>query len=1288
MLDERISVTDWNLLQTHGGPIILGHAFAFVGKDVFAQPTFAWVSHIFGAATVERPHVVSLLGPQTVELPGVKIRPVKLPDLVLTSITCDKALYRAGRDTVHLLVLNPLGPNTSATLVVAANGNEFGRYPLRLGAQGEAPFTLRDLPVGDYEVRFLDAPAAEPACEFTVAEYRLAPLVASLVERTLEPVKQKLHVKLRLESYGTPIEGAVQVDLTEGGRRVATVAAKAQAGLVEAAFSLTGEGPFALNVQVSADPSKTATVPLVGSRAAERKLTSFSTLGTEVQGSLLPSPGAQPVRGIYLEKGGQRSTPFQLERVDTRKVRLTATVPAQSVRMVAIDPTFPRARANAVNPAEAPFPGSTDERYQRGESLFHTAYFSDACAIFEQAREALDQPHPFYAYFAACCYARQGMPGPAVSALRQAIEDGWNDFRHLATDEDLASLRGFPPYEMLKNGGRQEIACESVAAGQHLEFEVPEPLSVFAVGAYVNQKPWEGWAAIVAPVKETVQVTVPAENLPASTVTLTFEYPTSQKTDAALYVIVKDARLLSPDTPGNRLAGRLKEYVESAAQHLNVGIATRLLKDAAPPPEPPAMPVYYKSTGSFRIPMPASAPAPPGGPGWGLETLMAAPAAAMGVFRGGGGPAVDEYASELCAEGGAEYEAAPPARTTVNEPEVLFAGLVDIQDGTGQLTVTLGDDFADYIVETFALSGLDWTAGETRFRAEKDPYLSLTMPLFVHPDDGAVGRLYLSAKAAQTRVSLSRDGQPVPLALGTNVLNPGEPILQPKAEISFLATPGTYEARLEDLTTGLTEVISKQVDPPGKFRRLNRTLCFLEPGQSISRHADASVIGLRVLPGLDAPFTALVDATADYGHACCEQTAAILLSACGMYALAEPNSSRREKAESIIVAGVRREKSMWLPGRGFKMYPDYANEPHSYYGPKAARYLWNLDLLKTGSGNGLTKNLAKAISQGLEMAADTTKAYKLDWPVVEAKTCEDAYQVARFNPDKWAREQALVFTRKMAADFPQGKLARQNNDYYYGAVLVRGETAYAAATLLRLGGTADRKLALALANSVVSEFNEGGRLYSTLDSVAAIALMSELRAANIVGGAGLVALNGETCSTREAAEFAGEIESLAAVEGVAVVEVLRLVEEDWNSFAAGINLRIALEKHGQATRHLTVGDAVDLKVTLEDGYKVGDLLWVCLPEALSRVVGGGQVKLFALDFAGKSELSVPLAATSVTLDRTGHAGPQHFAACVRNMFEEERAGSAGYISVTVAPGNSDEPSFFGKLSQAFRRILE
>lgn len=352
---------------------------------------------------------------------------------------------------------------------------------------------------------------------------------------------------------------------------------------------------------------------------------------------------------------------------------------------------------------------------------------------------------------------------------------------------------------------------------------------------------------------------------------------------------------------------------------------------------------------------------------------------------------------------------------------------------------------------------------------------------------------------------------------------------------------------------------------------------------------------------------------------------------------------------------------MWLRGQGFKSYPHASPHADTWVGPRAARYLWNLGMLETLSQSGtMSKDLKDAITSGLEMAQDTTRAYSLSWPPKSLKSCEDSYNALCF--DSNADTEAAL---KIARSVENIEKTFTPDPFFGRSVGMRLEQAYAAATLLRKGTGNDIKIALKLANIVISQFNEYGRLYSTVDSVAAIALMTELQKAGITKGGGTVELNGKAMPGDQAAASLDLIHSLKVLEGAVTVAIDRTVEEDWKKFEAGVKLRISLEKNGEHTRRFTSGDSIDLVVTLEDGYVMGDLLWIALPDALSRVVGGGQVKLFALDFAGANQLKVSLAATGITAGINHAIQEQGLALCVRNMFNEERAGNPGLIKISV-----------------------
>ncbi|MBL8195123.1 MAG: hypothetical protein JNM06_15115, partial [Blastocatellia bacterium] len=197
-MSHQVITQDWTLANQIADQIVLGKAFAFVGREVFDQPSLVWVKRFFGESVI-RSQVLSLMGPDTVVLPSVSIQPITIPKLKLANITSDKALYREKKDPVNLLILDPLSPDTDVVVILYANGAELSKHTVHFNSGGAATLILRDLLSGSYEVKFKDFTDKDPTCAFTVAEYRLASLVASLVDRRL--VGEKLTVKIRLEAF-------------------------------------------------------------------------------------------------------------------------------------------------------------------------------------------------------------------------------------------------------------------------------------------------------------------------------------------------------------------------------------------------------------------------------------------------------------------------------------------------------------------------------------------------------------------------------------------------------------------------------------------------------------------------------------------------------------------------------------------------------------------------------------------------------------------------------------------------------------------------------------------------------------------------------------------------------------------------------------------------------------------------------------------------------------------------------------------------------------------------------
>lgn len=1285
--------------------VLIGNAFAFLDSNALKENDLSWLAKLLG----HKPGtslIVPIAGPGTMALSGLKIAPLKLEQFFLKSIVSDKNLYRHGKDTINLLVLSPTTPNSSVVVLLKCNGAVVSRHEVELGKNGQGSLKLRDLLVGDYQLAFEGKD--EAACQFMVAEYRLVPLVASLVSSAVGAA-DSLEVVLHLESFGVPVNGNVGLTLKDRDLLMQTVSVAAVEGSATATFQLKGAGPHSIAVQLEAEPSKTATVPLRGSREAERKNTVFSSLGAETVGSLLPISSDEPVRGIYLKEGALTSAPVTLDKVDDDRARLTINSDISMMKVIVVDPTFASPKAGAVDVDTAPHP-ETDAVYKDAVEKFKKGKFAESCEKFKSRRSTFEHPHPYYAYWMACCYARAGQVDEAVSALVQSISDGWTDFGHMENDDDLANLRDYEPFQKLLAGGRTEISFSNLKAGDKIEVEVVAPLSLVLLGAIVDGAPWEGWASIVTPSAVSAQVIVPEVCKPGAQVAIKFE---TESNDTSIYAIIKDARLISADTPELKLAAAIKNYVETNGTKLKVGAPKDTLKDVLSNLSQPkalfgagsygsssawdtfdsvqAQPRLRSMTrNSFGANLNSVAPAPASqGSPWGLiqeqeggipepggaasDTWGAAQASSM-VFSGsapaampappaapsgfGGAPATLAQSIRKAVSVDVQQPQPKPLAAVSDDPEVLYAGFVAIKKGKGTVKVKLPDSFSNYIIECFAISGMHWASKETRFKTKKDQYVQLTTPVFSTKAEPGIGIVHVGSNT-NAKVSVLFDGVPLQLHHQNGAPFNGEFSGAPTA-YTFSAAPGHYETVLEENGQVIANHV-KRVDEPGKLKRTVRSLRVLTAGDAVALRDDSDLVGFQVMEGLENDFSVLVDATADYSHCCCEQTAAKIMSGCAMYLLSNGDDNRRKQAESVIIAGIKREQSMWLRGQGFKSYPHVASHPDTYVGPRAARYLWNLGVLNTdGNNNSMSKDLKEAIASGMEMAQDTTRAYGFSWPPKSIKTCEESYNALCFDPNV-DTDSALKVAR--CAD-PNGS-ATTADQFLGRSVGTRVEQAYAAAALLRKGAGSDIKLALKLANVVIGQFNESGRLYSTVDSVAAISLMSELQRAGVTKGGGKVELNGKAMAAEEAAISVDPIQSLKVLEGAITVAIDRIVEEDWKKFEGGVKLRVSLEKNGEHTRKFTAGDNINLIVTLEDGYLMGDLLWVALPDALSRVVGGGQVKLFALDFAGADQLSVSLAATGITAGINHAIQEQSLALCVRNMFNEERAGNPGLIKVSV-----------------------
>jgi hypothetical protein len=604
-------------------------------------------------------------------------------------------------------------------------------------------------------------------------------------------------------------------------------------------------------------------------------------------------------------------------------------------------------------------------------------------------------------------------------------------------------------------------------------------------------------------------------------------------------------------------------------------------------------------------------------------------------------------------------------------PEILYFGVVEV-DGEATVEIAAGESLAAFSVLAFTLVDGAPTQRETRVQVDQPVRADLDLPLEIADGDVAFASLRVASSSPRALVTLSRDGVDVPLTLDGGEVGGSAAGLEVSsgARLRFAVAAGRWRARVEDLQTGETDAVDVVVGKPGAFTRITRELVFLSEGRTLTLDDDGALT-MRVVPGLDAPLRALCHATVDYNHACCEQTAAKLVGAATMW-LTSTSIADRDLAVRAIVAGVDREKRMHVRGRGFRMYPDMSGIS-DHYTPMVVEHLWRLRRL--ADVRDLPTPARRALGEALAMADDVGGALGMRYVPQTIKNAHDAWAVAARAPERI--KESLEWVGKAIAVDDNGPRSKLNGAVR-GNVLLRSLFAYGAAVAM-LGKKP--ATALKLAGEVVRTLNDDGGLYSTLDNVAAIAMMTELARAGALSGSARADVNGTSMSSLEAAVLGDTVEAVTATSGVVAVEVTRLREELITAERANCPVRVTLHGEGMSAPSFLRGRVVDVVVALPEGYREGDLVQISLPPCLAWLSGGGRVKRFTVDFQGRSEVRIRLA---VIDDLPGR---QSLFVVVRNMFEEERVGAPGPIPLVPGTPPSSTQGTQQKRAGVLERLL-
>jgi hypothetical protein len=330
------SISAWNPFDVGqiSNSVQIGDWFIFLRASWLHKSGLYELLAISGITNLNPKSVILYRGQANeIKVPGARITPKALPRPQFISLTCDKALYRANRDTVRLLIAAPQSKNKEFKLKLRLSGNPYADYPLTLDEYGLCLWSMSGLPEGEYEAT-LDGTGAD-VCRFEVAEYRLAPLNAELVEQQLSG--ETLEYTLSVTAFGQPYSGPLEVELQERGQRIGKRERLTcdRDGQCRGTVKLTGAGPYTLSVFAG---ERTATVALKGSEQERRETLKISELGEVHELSLLPLPDSDECRGMYVMSSGSNTEPFLVRNVIGSEVEITARLNVDMLRTVVVDP--------------------------------------------------------------------------------------------------------------------------------------------------------------------------------------------------------------------------------------------------------------------------------------------------------------------------------------------------------------------------------------------------------------------------------------------------------------------------------------------------------------------------------------------------------------------------------------------------------------------------------------------------------------------------------------------------------------------------------------------------------------------------------------------------------------------------------------------------------------------------------------------------------------------------------------------------------------------------------------
>jgi hypothetical protein len=345
--------------------------------------------------------------------------------------------------------------------------------------------------------------------------------------------------------------------------------------------------------------------------------------------------------------------------------------------------------------------------------------------------------------------------------------------------------------------------------GANIEFDVQAPYTLFTVGAFTQDKSFEGWGIVIKPVPFEATLTTPQAAQPGQEIEIFLNVDSSfspgkgpgereTPVPAFCWLLAYDVRL-EHESPVPRLAKRIYESIRDASGNLDVGTVPNALDQRWMPPEDIVLRDATLGLGVSRGP---------------LRRMRAVALAAPAVVSAG--EPVEALLS--VADTAVETPLMIVTPTRMEFPELVYNELF-YMEGQASRTVKLGDQIGTWRVRAYVFKGADYSELTSDVHADKPLYAELDLPAIASSGDDITACVNYYTR------------QPAELVVAT-----------PFGEIQIQVTgsgrqqfgiqgPGRVEARIESQAG--SDWTIRDIAPPGMQKVTASSLSILDRGQTV-----------------------------------------------------------------------------------------------------------------------------------------------------------------------------------------------------------------------------------------------------------------------------------------------------------------------------------------------------------------------------------------------------------------------------------------------------------------------